>query len=171
MQEQLLETILSKGNLSLAFERVMTNKGAGGVDGIEGEAFAHQITSIWKTTAAQLKMGTYRPSAVRWVSIPKDNGQGMRQLGLPTYLDKMVQQAISQILSLKYEPDFSAHSYGFRPAKNACQALKQAQQYINEGYDHVVDLDLEKFFDRVKTKILGFTFYPAKGRRIITVHR
>lgn len=147
MQEQLLETILSKGNLTLAFERVMANKGAGGVDGIEGEAFSIQIKSIWKATANQLQTGTYRPSAVRRVSIPKDHGT--RNLGLPTYLDKMIQQAISQVLSPMYEPEFSEYSYGFRPAKNAHQALKQAQQYINEGYDHVVDLDLEKFFDRV----------------------
>jgi RNA-directed DNA polymerase len=144
----LLEEILSKANLTAAFKQVSRNKGAGGIDGIEVEHFQTQLNSEWMSIKAQLESGSYQPKAVRRVEIPKPNG-GKRQLGIPTYMDRMIQQAISQQLTKLYDPEFSEFSYGFRSEKNAHQALLKAKEYINEGYSHVVDLDLEKFFDKV----------------------
>jgi group II intron reverse transcriptase/maturase len=144
----LLEEILNKANLTAAFKQVSRNKGAGGIDGIEVEHFQTQLNSEWMSIKAQLESGSYQPKAVRRVEIPKPNG-GKRQLGIPTYMDRMIQQAISQQLTKLYDPEFSEYSYGFRSEKNAHQALLKAKEYINEGYSHVVDLDLEKFFDKV----------------------
>lgn len=144
----LLEEIISKSNMQAAYARVVGNKGAGGVDGVEAESFASQLKSEWATIRAGLETGDYQPKAVRRVKIPKPNG-GERKLGIPTYMDRLIQQAISQKLTMMYDPDFSENSYGFRSAKNAHQALEKAKEYINAGYSHVVDLDLEKFFDRV----------------------
>lgn len=144
----LLEQILSKANMRSAYLQVTGNKGAGGVDGIEATDFAGQIKTEWETIRRELETGVYQPKAVRRVKIPKPNG-GERKLGIPTYMDRLIQQAISQELTKQYDPDFSENSYGFRAEKNARQALEKAKEYINAGYNHVVDLDLEKFFDRV----------------------
>ena len=148
MEEKLLEEIISRENMQSAFKRVIENKGAGGIDGVEGKDFSAQLKSEWSRIKGQLETGAYQPQAVRRVEIPKPNG-GVRQLGIPTYMDRLIQQAISQVLTRMYDPDFSEQSYGFRSEKNAHQALQKAKGYINEGYSHVVDLDLEKFFDRV----------------------
>lgn len=144
----LLESILSKRNMRRAFEQVMRNKGSGGVDGIEIEGFKSHVDSAWFEVKAEIMEGSYQPSAVRRVEIPKPDG-GTRILGIPTLMDRMIQQAIAQELTVLYDSSFSKSSYGFRPGRNAHQALLQARQYVNEGFSHVVDIDMAKFFDRV----------------------
>ena len=144
----LLEEIISKSNMHHAFERVVANKGAAGVDGVGFLDFTDEVRAKWPMIKSQLEKVEYRPMAVKRVKIPKANG-GVRLLGIPTYMDRMIQQAISQVLSGIYDPEFSSNSYGFRSEKNAHQALEKAKEYINAGYSHVVDLDLEQFFDRV----------------------
>ena len=144
----LLEEIISKSNMQAAYRQVTGNKGAAGVDGIGVTGFAGQLKAEWETVRTMLETGTYQPQAVKRVSIPKPNG-GERKLGIPTYMDRLIQQAISQKLTKMYDADFSENSYGFRSEKNAHQALQKAKEYINAGYSHVVDLDLAQFFDRV----------------------
>lgn len=144
----LLEEIISRSNMHQAYERVVANKGAAGVDGIGFLDFAAEVRAKWPLIKSQLEKGEYHPQAVKRVKIPKANG-GTRSLGIPTYMDRMIQQAISQVLTRIYDPEFSSSSYGFRAEKNAHQALEKAKEYINAGYSHVVDLDLEQFFDRV----------------------
>lgn len=126
----------------------MRNKGAGGVDGMQTEELRAYVNDNWQRLRASILDGSYKPSPVRKVEIPKPNG-GKRMLGIPTVLDRLLQQAISQWLTPKYEEQFSKHSYGFRPNKNAHQAVMQAQVYVKEGKEWVVELDLEKFFDKV----------------------
>lgn len=145
---ELLEKMLNKPNMHRAYKRVLTNRGRGGIDGVEIEAFPAQVEKEWPQVKVQLLTGSYQPAPVRKVEIPKPTG-GTRMLGIPTLMDRMIQQAIAQALSAQYEDSFSSHSYGFRTGKNAHQALLQAREYVNEGYSHIVDLDLEKFFDRV----------------------
>lgn len=144
----LLERILSKSNMQLAYKQVTGNKGAGGIDGIELADFPGQLKAEWESVRSTLATGTYQPQAVKRIIIPKSNG-GERKLGIPRYMDRLIQQAISQELTRMYDADFSEHSYGFRSEKNAHQALQKAKEYINAGYSHVVDLDLAQFFDRV----------------------
>jgi len=144
----LLEEILSRSNMIAAFDRVVGNKGASGIDGVEASDFQSQLQREWPLVKSQLENGSYQPSAVKRVTIPKPNG-GERHLGIPTYMDRLIQQAISQVLAKQYEPTFSENSYGFRSEKNAHQAALKAKEYINAGYSHVVDLDLSQFFDRV----------------------
>jgi group II intron reverse transcriptase/maturase len=144
----LLEEILSRPNMLAAYDRVTGNKGAAGVDGVEAAAFQSQLQRDWENIKSQLEDGSYQPGAVKRVTIPKPNG-GERHLGIPTYMDRLIQQAISQVLVKQYEPTFSENSYGFRSEKNAHQAALKAKEYINAGYSHVVDLDLSQFFDRV----------------------
>jgi RNA-directed DNA polymerase len=144
----LLESIISQSNMRSAYKQVVGNKGAGGVDGIEAADFPGQLKAEWESVRTKLETGTYQPQAVKRVTIPKPNG-GERKLGIPTYMDRLIQQAISQELNKLYDADFSENSYGFRSEKNAHQALQKAKEYINAGYSHVVDLDLAQFFDRV----------------------
>ena len=144
----LLDLILGNRNVRHAYEPVMANKGSGGVDGIGIEGFKSHVQSVWPAVKSQLQSGTYIPSAVRSVEIPKSGG-GRRTLGIPTLLDRMIQQAIAQQLTIIYDGTFSRSSYGFRPNRNAHQAIRQARRYVNEGYSHVIDIDMEKFFDRV----------------------
>jgi RNA-directed DNA polymerase len=144
----MLEQILSRWNIDKALEQVMRNKGAGGIDGMQTEELGDYLNTNWQSLRAKILEGTYKPSAVRKVEIPKPQG-GVRMLGIPTVLDRLLQQAISQWLMPKYEEQFSNHSYGFRPNRNCHQAVMQAQTYLNEGRVLVVELDLEKFFDKV----------------------
>ncbi|MBT1712469.1 group II intron reverse transcriptase/maturase [Fulvivirgaceae bacterium PWU5] len=144
----LLEEILSKSNMEAAYTRVVGNKGSAGVDGVVFEEFLDQLKRDWPSVKTQLETDGYQPNAVKRVTIPKADG-GKRHLGVPTYLDRLIQQAISQELTKLYDPTFSENSYGFRSEKNAHQALLKAKEYINAGYSHVVDLDLAQFFDRV----------------------
>lgn len=149
----LMGVVCERGNLWLAYERVMRNQGAAGVDGIGVSEFKAHLQQHWPTIKAKLLAGTYLPQAVRRVDIPKPQG-GVRTLGIPTLTDRLIQQALHQVLSPIFEATFSEASYGFRPGRNAHQAVKAAQQYVAEGRRVVVDLDLETFFDRVNHDLL-----------------
>ena len=151
--EGLMEAVCERGNLWSAYERVVGNKGAAGVDGIDRLTFKAHLQQHWPTIKAKLLAGTYIPQAVRRVDIAKPQG-GVRTLGIPTLTDRLIQQALHQVLSPIFEPTFSASSYGFRPGRNAHQAVQAAKQYVAEGRRVVVDMDLEKFFDRVNHDIL-----------------
>src|SRR5271157_4189178 len=147
--EGLIEQMIERGNLRAAWKRVRSNRGAEGVDGLDIEGTAALIRREWGTIEARLKAGLYKPRPVRRVEIPKANG-GTRKLGVPTVLDRFVQQAALQVLSPLFEPDFSEHSYGFRPGRNAHQAVLAAREFQRAGKRWVVDLDLASFFDEVK---------------------
>ena len=150
---RLLEVILSRDNMLMAMKRVISNKGSHGVDGMKYDELRYFVIKHWHTIKAKLLEGTYNPSPVRRVEIPKSNG-GVRLLGIPTVLDRMIQQAIAQVLIQIYEPKFSNSSYGFRPGRSQQQAIKKSLEYINQGHRWVVDMDLEKFFDKVNHDIL-----------------
>lgn len=145
---ELWERIFSRSNLFRALERVQTNGGAPGVDGMTVEELPEHLKAHWPSIREKLEAGTYQPSPVRRVEIPKPNG-GVRLIGIPTAQDRLIQQAIHQVLSLEYEPRFSQHSYGFRPRRSAHDAVKAARGHIEAGYRWVVDIDLAKFFDTV----------------------
>ena len=149
----LMEAVCERGNLMLAYQRVVENKGAAGVDGIGVAEFKDHLKQHWPTIKAKLLAGSYMPQPVRRVDIPKPQG-GVRTLGIPTLTDRLIQQALNQVLSPIFEAGFSASSYGFRPGRNAHQAVKAAKQYVAEGRRVVVDMDLEKFFDRVNHDLL-----------------
>ncbi len=148
-----MDAVVERNNLWQAYERVMRNKGAAGVDGLTVSELKAWLQQHWPSVKTALLTGNYIPAAIRKVEIPKPNG-GVRTLGIPTVLDRLIQQALLQVLQAQFEPEFSEHSYGFRPARNAWQAVQRAQSYIGEGRRWVVDLDLEKFFDRVNHDIL-----------------
>jgi len=149
----LLEKVLSRENLRMALQRVEANKGVGGVDGVSTEQLRGYLRDHWQNIREKLERGTYQPSPVRRVEIPKPDG-GVRLLGIPTVVDRFIQQAILQVLTPIFDPTFSESSYGFRPKRSAHMAVRKAQEYISEGYRFVVDIDLEKFFDRVNHDIL-----------------
>lgn len=148
-----MDAVVERPNLWRAYERVMQNKGAAGVDGLTVFELKAWLQQHWPSVKAALLAGSYMPAAIRKVEIPKPN-VGIRTLGIPTVLDRLIQQALLQVLQPEFEPEFSEHSYGFRPGRNAWQAVRRAQGYIKEGCRWVVDLDLEKFFDRVNHDIL-----------------
>ena len=150
---ELMSAIIEPNNMHLAYRRVTRNKGSAGVDGMHVEQLKAYLQQHWPTLKQQLVDGTYQPQPVRKVEIPKPGG-GKRMLGIPTVIDRLIQQAIHQVLSSRYDPHFSPHSYGFRPKRSAAQAVKQARHYIQQGGHWVVDMDLEKFFDRVNHDIL-----------------
>jgi len=152
-QTDLLERMLERGNLFRALERVKRNKGAAGIDGMGVEQLPEYLKENWLALKAQLLMGAYRPKPVKRVEISKPGG-GIRLLGIPTVVDRFLQQALLQILTPIVDPSFSPNSYGFRPGKRAHDAVKQAQANIREGNRYVVDMDLEKFFDHVNHDIL-----------------
>lgn len=149
----LWEAIFERENLTTAIKRVEGNKGAPGIDGMTVEELRPYLKEHWLEIREALDQQTYRPSAVRRVEIPKPDG-GVRMLGIPSVLDRLLQQAIAQQLTLLFEPLFSANSYGFRPGRSAHDAVKQAQEYVQAGYEWAVDIDLEKFFDRVNHDML-----------------
>lgn len=144
----MLELILSRENLLVALQRVEKNKGSHGVDGMSVESLRKHILDNWLTLKNQILEGEYYPAPVRRVEIPKPNG-GVRKLGIPTVTDRLIQQAIAQVLTQVYDPTFSHQSYGFRPGKRGHDAVRQARGYIKQGYRWVIDMDLEKFFDKV----------------------
>jgi group II intron reverse transcriptase/maturase len=168
----LLEFILSPSNLNAAYLQVRRNKGAAGVDKLEVESLKDYLIKNKTELTAAIFRGIYRPHPVRRVEIPKDNGQ-KRQLGIPTVVDRVIQQAIAQVLSGLYEPQFSDHSYGFRPKRNAHQALEKCRKYITEGYEYAVDLDLEKFFDKVNhSKLIEVLSRTIKDGRVVSfIHK
>lgn len=151
--KDLLAAVLDRPNMLLAYDRVRRNKGAPGVDGLRVGELKAYLKVHWSEHKEALLDGTYQPQPVRKVEIPKPGG-GKRQLGIPTVLDRLIQQALHQVLSPEFESEFSSHSYGFRPGRSAGQAVKQARSYVEAGYRWVIDLDLEKFFDRVNHDIL-----------------
>ncbi|MTT33350.1 group II intron reverse transcriptase/maturase [Terrilactibacillus sp. BCM23-1] len=144
----MLDQILSRENLILALKRVEKNKGSHGVDGMSVQNLREHIMEHWTYLKEQIQEGTYQPQPVRRVEIPKPNG-GKRKLGIPTVIDRFIQQAIAQVLTKIYDPTFSTNSYGFRPNKRGHDAVRQARRYIKEGHRWVIDMDLEKFFDKV----------------------
>jgi RNA-directed DNA polymerase len=145
-QEQLIEEVCERDNLRQAMKRVKANRGSAGVDGMKVGELPKYLEQHWPAIGAQLLQGTYQPRPVRRVEIPKPDG-GVRKLGIPTVLDRFVQQAVMQVLQRQWDPTFSSHSYGFRPQRSAQQAVARAQQNLSEGFRWVVDLDLEKFLD------------------------
>ncbi len=145
-REQLMEEVCERKNCQQALARVKSNKGSAGIDGMTVEQLPDYLKKHWPTIREQLLSGTYKPQAVKRVEIPKPDG-GMRKLGIPTVLDRFIQQAVMQVLQRSWDQTFSEHSYGFRPGRSAHQAVAQAQQYIADGYGWVVDLDLEKFLE------------------------
>lgn len=151
--EQLMEEVCQRSNLEEALRRVRANRGSPGIDGITVDGLVEHLKQHWPAIREQLLQGTYQPQPVKRVEIPKPDG-GVRKLGIPTALDRFIQQAVLQVLQRRWDPTFSPHSYGFRPRRSAHQAVAAAQGFIAEGYRYVVDLDLEKFFDRVNHDIL-----------------
>src|ERR1035437_2887335 len=145
---RLMKEVCERENLKEALRQVKGNKGSAGMDGITVGQLTDYLKQHWPVVREQLLNGTYEPKPVRRGEIPKPDG-GVGKLGVPTVLDRFIQQAVMQVLQGKWDRTFSDHSYGFRPVRSAHQAVEQAQQYIAEGYRWVVDLDLEKFFDRV----------------------
>lgn len=145
---QLLEEILSRNNMTLAYKKVKANKGASGIDGITVEEIDEYVKAHWVEIREQIRKRKYQPQPVRRVEIPKPNG-GVRNLGIPTVIDRIIEQAIAQVLTPIAEPHFSDNSYGFRPGRRAQQAIIKLLEYLNDGYEYIVDIDLEKFFDNV----------------------
>ena len=167
----LLEEVLERNNMLLALKRVISNKGSHGVDGMKIDELREHIKKHWYTIKAKILESKYNPSPVRRVEIPKVDG-GVRLLGIPTVQDRLIQQAIAQILSRIYEPLFSNNSFGFRPRRGAKDAVTKSKQYINEGNRWVIDMDLEKFFDKVNHDILmGKLEKKIKDKRLLSLIR
>ena len=145
---QLLEEILSRDNMMLAYKKVKANKGASGIDGITVEEIDEYVKAHWVEIREQIRKRKYQPQPVRRVEIPKPNG-GVRNLGIPNVIDRIIEQATAQVLTPIAEPHFSENSYGFRPGRRAQQAVIKLLEYLNDGYEYIVDIDLEKFFDNV----------------------
>ena len=165
------EAVFSRENLLSALKRVESNKGAAGIDGMEVQDLGEHLKAHWLEVREALESGRYRPNPVRRVEIPKPDG-GVRQLGIPTVQDRLIQQAIAQVLTPMFEGEFSNHSYGFRPGRSAHQAVQQSQEYIREGYNWVVDIDLEKFFDRVNHDMLmARVAQVVKDKRVLKLIR
>jgi group II intron reverse transcriptase/maturase len=168
---KLLEEVLERNNMLQALQRVLRNKGSHGVDGMKTDELWGHIKEHWASIKTKLLEGKYNPSPVRRVEIPKPDG-GIRLLGIPTVQDRMIQQAIAQVLNKIYEPIFSESSYGFRPNRSAKNAIIKSKEYINEGNRWVVDMDLEKFFDKVNHDILMSKLEKKiKDRRLLKLIR
>src|SRR6266704_920875 len=169
---RLMEEVCERENLKEALRRVKANKGSAGIDGMTVEEITGYLKQHWPAIREQLLSGTYRPQPVKRVEIPKPDGGGVRKLGIPSTLDRFIQQAVMQILQRRWDRTFSDHSYGFRPGRSAHQAVAQAQQYIAEGHGWCVDLDLEKFFDRVNhDKLMGQIVKRIEDKRLLKLIR
>jgi RNA-directed DNA polymerase len=165
------EAVFAGENMQSALKRVESNKGAAGIDGMKVPDLRGYLKAHWLEVRAVLESGKYQPSPVRRVEIPKPDG-GVRQLGIPTVIDRLIQQAIAQVLTPMFEAVFSPHSYGFRPGRSAHQAVQQSQEYIRQGYDWTVDMDLEKFFDRVNHDMLmARVARVVKDKRVLKLIR
>jgi RNA-directed DNA polymerase len=168
---RLMEEVCERENLKEALRRVKANKGSAGVDGMTVGEITSYLKQHWAAIREQLLSGTYEPQPVRRVEIPKPDA-GVRELGIPTVLDRFIQQAVMQVLQRHWDRTFSDHSYGFRPGRSAHQAVAQAQQYIAEGYRWVIDLDLEKFFDRVNhDRLMGQIAKRIEDKRLLKLIR
>jgi RNA-directed DNA polymerase len=167
----LMERILSKENLLSALKRVERNKGSHGVDEMRVQNLRAHIVKHWESMKMELLEGTYKPQPVRRVEIPKPDG-GVRLLGIPTVTDRFIQQAIAQVLTSLYDPTFSDHSYGFRPKRSAHDAVRKAKAYLTEGNRWVVDIDLEKFFDKVNhDRLMGILAKRIEDKRLLKIIR
>ena len=168
--DNLMEQILHKDNLNKAYKKVKSNKGAGGIDGMSVDELLGFLKDNQKHLIQQIKDGKYKPNPVRRVEIPKETKGEFRKLGVPTVVDRVFQQAITQVLSPIYEKQFSENSFGFRPNRGAHDALKQCKTNVNEGYVYVVDMDLEKFFDTVcQSKLIEVLSRTIKDGRVISL--
>ncbi len=168
---ELMEEVLNRSNLELALKRVRQNKGSAGIDKMTVDELPDHLKRNWEGIKLELLQGKYKPSPVKRVDIPKPDG-GVRQLGIPTVLDRFIQQALCQILQKEYDPTFSDSSFGFRPNRSAHQAVLKAQAYQNDGFRYVVDLDLEKFFDRVNhDKLMGKIRKDIQDVRVLKLIR
>ena len=169
--DRLMEEVCERENLKDALRQVKANKGSAGVDRMTVDQLADYLKQHWPAIREQLLSGTYKPKPVRRVEIAKPDG-GVRKLGIPTVLDRFIQQAVMQVLQKRWDPTFSDHSFGFRPGRSAHQAVAQAQRYIAEGYGWVVDLDLEQFFDRVHhDKLMGQIAKRIEDKRLLNLIR
>jgi RNA-directed DNA polymerase len=167
-----MQEVVRRENLKQALKRVCANKGAAGVDGMKVEALKPHLKEHWPELREELLTGTYIPQPVLRVEIPKEDGKGMRALGIPTVLDRFIQQAILQVLTPIFDAHFSEHSYGFRPGRNCHQAVKEAREYVAAGYRYVVEMDLEKFFDRVNHDVLmGRVARRIKEKKLLLLIR
>jgi RNA-directed DNA polymerase len=170
--ERLMEEVCELENCKQALQRVKANKGSPGIDGMTVEELPEYLKQQGLEIGEQLRNGTYQPQPVRRVEIPKPDGNGVRKLGIPCVLDRFVQQAVLQVLQKRWDPTFSEHSHGFRPGHSARQAVREAQQYIAEGHGWVVDLDLEKFFDRVNhDRLLAAVAERVADKRMLKLIR
>ena len=168
---RLMEAAVERSNMLCAYERVVKNEGAPGVDGLRVTEFKPWLQAHWPSVRQALLAGEYMPAGLRKVDIPKPQG-GVRTLGIPTVLDRLIQQALHQVMQPLFEPEFSASNYGFRPGRNAHQAVKAARGYVAEGRRWVVDLDLEKFFDRVNHDVLmARVVREVKDERVLKLIR
>ena len=166
-----MEEVCERENCKQALARVKANKGSPGMDGMTVQQLPEHLIQHWPAIREQLLSGTYKPQPVRRVEIPKPDG-GMRKLGIPTVLDRFIQQAVMQVLQRKWDRTFSEHSYGFRPGRSAQQAVEAAQKYIAAGYRWCVDLDLEKFFDRVThDKLMARIATRVSDKRMLKLMR
>ena len=149
----MIEQVLNRGNVMRAYRQVLLNKGSAGVDGMTVKELYNYLTKNRERIESEIRQGTYLPQAILGVVIPKSNGKA-RLLGIPTVADRLLQQAVGQVIAIKFEIEFKDYSYGFRPNRNAQQAVLKAQEYINSGYSHIIDIDLKSFFDEVDHCIL-----------------
>ena len=167
----MLEKVLARENMLMALARVQKNGGAPGVDGVTAKSLRDYVKEHWVRIREELLAGTYRPKPVRRVEIPKPGG-GVRLLGIPTVVDRLIQQALLQVLTPIFDPAFSPQSYGFRPGRRAHDAVRMARRYVEEGYKVVVDMDLEKFFDRVNhDKLMARVARKVGDRRVLRLIR
>ena len=167
----MLEAILDRRNVERAFKQVLSNKGACGVDGMQVDELRHTLDTQWQTLRASIMEGSYKPQPVRRVEIPKPQG-GKRMLGIPTVTDRLIQQCINQALNPMQDARFDSWSYGFRPKRNAHQAVLQAQSFLEQGYAWVVELDLAKFFDKVNhDKLMGILMKTIEDKRVLKLIR
>ena len=171
-ESAVMEEVVRNENLKLALKRVLANKGAAGVDGMQVEQLTPYLREHWPAIREELLQGTYKPQPVLRVEIPKQDGKGKRALGIPTVVDRFIQQAILQVLNPIFDPHFSEHSYGFRPGRNCHQAVEAARRQVEAGYRYVVDIDLEKFFDRVNHDVLmARVARRVKDKRLLRLTR
>lgn len=168
--DRLLEKILDRNNMNLAYKKVKSNKGAGGIDGMGVDELLPYLKENGQSLIQQIREGKYKPNPVRRVEIPKEEKGKVRNLGIPTVVDRVVQQAIAQVLSPIFERQFSNNSFGFRPGRSCHDAIRKCQQYADKGYKYVVDMDLEKFFDTVNTsKLIEVLSRTIKDGRIVSL--
>ena len=170
-EDRLMETICGRENMLEALKRVERNKGAPGVDGMGTAELRGHLRRHWEQIKSALREGTHKPSPVRRKEIPKASG-GVRLLGIPTVLDRLIQQAVAQVLTLLWDHTFSEYSYGFRPGRSAQMAIEQARRYVEDGYTHVVDIDLSKFFDRVNhDRLMARLASRIRDKRVLKLIR